>query len=189
MMRWLTILLACLVMCGCMYDNVRITKSDKYVFQPRPRFRINYKIHNDKDENITQEIINNNQEEWLLFTEICDQVKYVLEKSDKGYICVEDPYEEASFIVDINFSAFYQKRVTEADLWKMPSATLLPGCDKGETRVHYMSISMLAPLPGLEGLAELWRGQTTMEDQNNTIQVASLRMIEKILDDFPKALR
>lgn len=174
---------------GCSYGNVRITKSERYTFQPRPRFRINYNVTNDRGENITQEILTNNPEEWLLFTEICDKVKFVLEDEDKGYICVNDPYEEVSFVVDISFSAFYQKRVTEEMLWNLPTATLLPGCDKGETRVHYLSITMLAPLPGLNGLAELWRGETILEDQNENISIPSLPMIEDILDNFPKALR
>ncbi|MBR5900997.1 hypothetical protein IKZ40_01475 [bacterium] len=182
-------LVALFTLLGCSYGNVKITKSERYTFQPRPRFRINYNVINDKGENITQEVINNNSDEWLIFTEICDKVKYVLESSEKGYICVNDPYEEVSFIVDIGFSAFYQKRVTEEMLWNLPTATLLPGCDKGETRVHYLSITMLAPLPGLEGLAELWRGETVLEDENEDITVASMTMIEDILKKFPKALR
>jgi hypothetical protein len=183
------LLVSLIVLSGCAAGNVRITKSERYTFQPRPRFRINYNIINDKGENITQEIINNNSEEWLIFTEICDKVKYVMESDKKGYIAVNDPYEEVSFVVDIGFSAFYQKRVTEDMLWNLPTATLLPGCDKGETRVHYLSITMLAPLPGLEGLAELWRGETILEDENEDITVPSMTMIEEILQKFPKALR
>ena len=183
------LLVSLIVLMGCAASNVKITKSERYTFQPRPRFRINYNIMNDRGENITQEIITNNAEEWLLFTEICDKVKFVLEDDDKGYVCVNDPYESVSFVVDIGFSAFYQKRVTEDMLWNLPTATLLPGCDKGDTRVHYLSITMLAPLPGLEGLAELWRGETTLEDENENIRIPSLLMIEDILENFPKAVR
>ena len=52
----------------------------------------------------------------------------------------------------------------------------------------YLS-DLLAPLPGLDGLAELWRGETILEDQNENISVPSLVMIEDILKKFPKALR
>ena len=189
MKKALLLIASLIVLTGCAAGNVKITKSERYTFQPRPRFRINYNVINDRGENITQEILTNNPEEWLLFTELCDKVKYVLEGDDKGYICVNDPYEEVSFVVDLGFSAFYQKRVTEDMLWDLPTATLLPGCDKGETKVHYISITMLAPLPGLEGLAELWRGEMTLEDKNENISIPSLVMIEEILKKFPKALR
>ena len=94
MKKFILCVVALFTLLGCSYGNVRITKSERYTFQPRPRFRINYNVMNDRGENITQEILTNNPEEWLLFTEICDKVKYVLESDEKGYICVNDPYEE-----------------------------------------------------------------------------------------------
>ena len=70
MKKIVLLLVSLAVLCGCSASNVRITKSERYTFQPRPRFRINYNVMNDRGENITQEILTNNPEEWLLFTEI-----------------------------------------------------------------------------------------------------------------------
>lgn len=192
MKRLFLTIFALLALMGCSYGTTRISSQfEASRFQPRPRFRINDKVLNDKGENITQEIINNNLEEWQLFTEIREKVRYVMEDDDEGknYICVNDPYEEVSFVVDIGFSAFYQKRVSEDDLWRLPNATLLPGCDKEDTKVHYLRISMLAPLPGLEGFAELWKGEIVLEDDNPNISVPSLLMIEEVLKSFPAAHR
>jgi hypothetical protein len=152
-------------------------------------FRINYDVHDDMGNNITEEIMKSETERWFMFAEMCDKAKEAFK--EKGYQWVYDPYVKSDFIVDVCFSAFYSETITEEEMLDQKPATFLVGRKEGEEKTHLVFLTVLAYDPELESkdLVVLWEGRGALTDPYDDARDASFPIMVELLMDFPRARR
>ncbi|RLD12128.1 MAG: hypothetical protein DRI44_01715 [Chlamydiae bacterium] len=175
------------VLSSCSIVDTHVTKSSKVKLPGKHTFRINYKIHDPDGKDITDEIMSDDINHWMLFIEACNRAKVAFE--ELGYQLVYDPDVPADFIVDVGFSAFYSDKITEKQMLNQPPATLLMGRKDDKYFYHYAVLTILAKDPSLESdeFAVVWEGKGICKLETDDITQAQFPIMTELLDDFPEA--
>ena len=176
-----------LLLSSCSIVDKNIKRSQNVELKGRRTFRINYIIHDDKGEDITDEIMKSELDRWLLFVEACDRAKVAFE--ELGYELVYDPGKPADFIVDIGFSAFYSDKITEDQMLSQPPATFLIGKKDDEFFYHYAVLTILARDPSLSSdeYVVIWEGKGICKMVTDDIREAEFTIMTELLEDYPNA--
>ena len=177
------------LLAACAPYRTQIMRAEGLEFPALYRFRINYDIHDPDGQSITDEIMNDDLERWLLFVEMCDRARVAME--ERGYKWVYDPNERVDFVLDVAFSAFYTEKLDYERLISQPPATLLVGSKNGDEYTHVVVLSAMARNPNLasDDYVVLWEGRGTSTDGNDTPRVAAFPIMVELLKEFPEAER
>ncbi len=172
---------------GCSPYKTRVKRNPGIEMPGQRRFRINYDIHDPDGKSITDEIMQDDIDRWILFAEMCDRAKVAFE--ELGYEHVYDPGAPADFVVDVGFSSFYSDTITDKQLWNQQPATLLVGGRKGDMFVHLVTLSALSHDPALssDDYVVLWDGRGTCVDESDDIRYVAFPIMVELLEDFPEA--
>jgi hypothetical protein len=190
MKKWICcILLLVVSLSGCSPYITSFKKAEGIDFPGYKRFRINYSVHDDAGNNITDEIMKSETDRWFMFAEVCDRTKVAF--AEKGYEYIYDPTVSTDFMVDVCFSAFYSDKITEEEMMKQKPATFLVGRKEEEAKTHMVILSVLAYDPELESkdLVVLWEGRGALKDPEDNVRSASFPIMVELLLDFPTARR
>lgn len=174
------------LLAGCA-SNIAIKETPGVQLPGRTSFRMNYAVHDPDGKVITDEVMENELERWLLFTELAGAVRAAFE--DRGYRWVYDPLEPADFVVDVGFSAFYSEKVTREQMERQRPATLMVGGVKDGRYLHMVVISVLARPPerAKEGLITVWEARGIRESTSPDVRVVAFPLIAEIVERFPRA--
>ena len=174
---------------SCSLVDKRIVRNRKIQLPGKKTFRINYKIHDPEGNDITDEIMKDDLDRWLLFVEACDRAKFAFE--ELGYELVTDPDVPVDFIVDVGFSAFYSDKITEEQMYNQPPATLLMGRKDDKYFYHYAVLTILTKDPSLDSdeYVVVWEGKGVFKSPSDDIREAEFPIMEDLLNEFPEADR
>jgi hypothetical protein len=177
------------LLAACSPYRTHITRAEGLEFPDLYRFRVNYDVHDPEGVSLTDEIMNDDLERWLLFVEICDRARVAFE--ELGYQWVYDPNDPVDFVVDVGFSAFYPEKIDYERLTSQPPATLLVGSKDGDDYTHLIVMTALARNPNLaaDDYVVLWEGRGTCVDQNDDSRIASFPIMVELLEDMPQAVK
>ncbi len=194
-------LVTLLLVTACSPFKLSVQTAPGLVIPGYKTFRVNRSIQDDKGNDITQEIMDNELNRWFLFMEMysCAKSTFV----NKGYRYVDNPAEKADFVVDVCFSAFYVENLNEEKMWDQPPATLLVSRKFENLFTHFVILSVLSydPTLGSDEFAVLWEGRGSVEDGSSEIPeensasnepiipVAGFTLIEALSDEFPNTKR
>ncbi len=192
-------LVTVLFLSACSPFKVSVQTAPGIVIPGYKSFRVNRSIQDDKGNNITQEVMDNELERWFLFMEMYDCVKGTF--VTKGYKYIDNPAEKADFVVDVCFSAFYVENLNEERMLNQPPATFLVSKKVGNEFTHFVILSVLSydPSLGSDDFAVLWEGKASVTDnfpeipEENTkpdepvIPMSGFALIEKLAYEFPDA--
>ena len=172
---------------ACSFVDRHIVKNPKVKLPGKKTFRVNYKIHDPDGNDITEEIMNNDLDRWLLFIEACNRAKVAFE--ELGYEIVYDPDVPVDFIVDVGFSAFYSDKITKDEMLNQPPATLLMGMKDDKYYYHYATLTVLTKDPSLESdeYVVVWEGKGIFKSESDDIKQAEFPIMTDLLEEFPKA--
>jgi len=190
-----------LFLTGCSPFKISTRTAPGIVIPGYKSFRVNRSIQDDKGNDITQEIMESELDRWFLFMEMYSCVKGTF--INKGYKYVDNPAEKADFVVDVCFSAFYAKNISEEKMWNQQPATFLISRKFEGLFTHFVILSVLSydPSLGSDEFAVLWEGKGLVSDgfseipkkgpnsDKPVIPVAGFALIEKLADEFPNAER
>lgn len=178
--------LAAAVLAGCSPYTVLVRQAPGMQMPGTYKFRINNKVHDDKGNDITEEVMDKHLPQWYQFMELAGAVRALLE--DRGYVCVYDPQESADFLVDMSFTGFYFGPITEQALQTMKLATLLPGGKQDDgTYTHMIVITFAARDSDVKSqkFVTLWEARGIVTDKNEDIYRSGLPMIAVMVDRVP----
>ena len=172
---------------SCSIVDTHITKSNKVRLPGKRTFRVNYKIHDPDGNDITEEIMSDELDRWMLFIEACSRATVAFE--ELGYELVYDPDVPADFIVDVGFSAFYSNKITEDQMLNQPPATLLMGMKDDDFYYHYAVLSILAKDPTLDSdeFVVVWEGKGIYKSLSDDITEAQFPIMTELLEEYPEA--
>ncbi len=178
-------IISCLSSCSVVDTNV--TKSTTVKLPGKHTFRINYKIHDPDGKDITEEIMTDDIDRWMLFIGACDRAKIAFE--ELGYTLIYDPGTPADFVVDVGFSAWYSDKITEKQMLDQPPATLLMGMKDDEFFYHYAVLTILAKDPSLDSdeFAVVWEGKGICKLETDDITEAQFPIMTELLEEYPRA--
>jgi len=194
-------LLTVLFLTGCSPFRISIQTAPGIVIPGYRSFRVNRSIQDDKGNDITQEIMENELDRWFLFMEMYSCVKGTF--INKGYKYVDNPAEKADFVVDVCFSAFYADELSEEKMWNQQPATFLISRKFEDFFTHFVILSVLSydPSLGSDEFAVLWEGKGSVTDgfseipkegpnsDQPVIPITGFTLIEMLADGFPNAER
>ena len=175
------------VFSSCSIVDSQITKSSNVKLQGKRTFRVNYKIHDPDGKDITEEIMSDDIDRWMLFIEACSRATVAFE--ELGYELVYDPDVPADFIVDVGFSAFYSDKITKKQMLDQPPATLLMGMKDDKYFYHYAVLTILAKDPNLESdeFVVVWEGKGIYKSESDDITQAQFPIMTELLKEYPEA--
>ena len=194
-------LVTILFLTGCSPFKISIQTAPGIVIPGYKSFRVNRSIQDDKGNDITQEIMENELDRWFLFMEMYSCVKGTF--INKGYKYVDNPAEKADFVVDVCFSAFYAEDLSEEEMWDQQPATFLVSRKFEDFFTHFVILSVLSydPSLGSDEFAVLWEGKGSVSDgfseipeegsdsDKPVIPITGFTLIEMLADGFPNAER
>jgi len=152
----------------------------------RLTYRMSYDIVDPNGKVITEEIFDNDTENWYIFTEFCKEFQTQL--SARGYRFIYDPGRQSDFIVQVGFSAFYSDKISREKMMQQPFATLMVGRQLGENQFeHIVAMEILAKNPSLSSdeFVVYWKGKTITSSQRRDVRYSGLDMITELVDEFP----
>jgi len=172
---------------SCSIVDTNVTKSNNVKLPGKHTFRINYKIHGPDGEDITEEIMSDDIDRWMLFIGACDRAKVAFE--ELGYKLIYDPGVPADFIVDIGFSAWYSDKITKEQMLDQPPATLLMGMKDDKYFYHYAVLSILSKDPSLNSdeFVVVWEGKGICKLETDDITQAQFPIMTELLEEYPQA--
>jgi len=172
---------------SCSIVDTHVTKSNKVRLPGKRTFRVNYKIHDPDGNDITEEIMSDELDRWMLFIEACSRATVAFE--ELGYELIYDPDVPADFIVDVGFSAFYSDKITKEQMLDQPPATLLMGMKDDKFYYHYAVLSILAKDPSLDSdeFVVVWEGKGIFKSMSDDITEAQFPIMTELLEEYPEA--
>ena len=174
---------------SCSIVDTHVAKSDNVKLPGKQTFRINYKIHDPDGEDITEEIMSDDIDRWMLFIGACDRAKIAFE--ELGYELIYDPGVPADFIVDVGFSAWYSDKITKEQMLSQKPATLLMGMKDDKYFYHYAVLSILSKDPSLDSdeFVVVWEGKGICKLETDDITQAQFPIMTELLEEYPEANR
>ena len=172
---------------SCSIVDTHVTKSSKVKLPGKHTFRVNYKIHDPEGIDITEEIMSDELDRWMLFIEACSRATVAFE--ELGYELVYDPDVPADFIVDVGFSAFYSDKITKDQMLNQAPATLLMGLKDDKFYYHYAVLTILAKDPTLDSdeFVVVWEGKGIFKSISDDITEAQFPIMTELLEENPEA--
>jgi len=172
---------------SCSIVDTHVTKSNKVRLPGKRTFRVNYKIHDPDGNDITEEIMSDELDRWMLFIEACSRATVAFE--ELGYELIYDPDVPADFIVDVGFSAFYSDKITKEQMLDQPPATLLMGMKDDKFYYHYAVLTILAKDPTLDSdeFVVVWEGKGIYKSVSDDITEAHFPIMTELLEEYPEA--
>ena len=172
---------------SCSVVDSHVTKSSTVKLPGKRTFRVNYKIHDPDGKDITEEIMNDDIDRWMLFIEACSRATVAFE--ELGYELIYDPDIPADFIVDVGFSAFYSDKITKEQMLDQPPATLLMGMKDDKYFYHYAVLTILAKDPSLDSdeFVVVWEGKGIFKSESDDITQAQFPIMTELLKKYPEA--
>lgn len=174
------------VLCGCSPHSTIIMENEDIELPRRLTYRMSYDIVDPNGKVITQEIFENDTENWFIFTEFCKEFQKQL--SERGYRFIYDPGRRSDFVVQVGFSAFYSEKISREKMIEQPFATLMVGRQLDDNQFeHIVAMEVLARNPSLSSdeFVVFWKGKTITSSERQDVRYSGLEMIKELVDEFP----